>query len=179
MDPEKFQRFLIDKGSRWVEEEKARQRRDASPLSQEVLQAFRGFFDDEILKDARIKVVTGLENPAFYSEFKELDLSKILDFRTMMALTFDNTIVISQKSYLEGPPSWPMLFHELVHVVQYQVLGIRRFMENYVRGWVGSGMNYFFIPIETQAYELQARYVTDTSEIFSVRREVEGKFSSG
>ena len=32
-----------------------------------------------------------------------------------------------------------LLFHEMVHVVQYEVLGIETFVTRYVHGWFGQG----------------------------------------
>ncbi len=38
-------------------------------------------------------------------------------------------------------------------------------------------MNYFFIPIETQAYDMQARYITDPQSCFSVKEEIKKTLS--
>jgi hypothetical protein len=47
-----------------------------------------------------------------------------------------------------------ILFHELVHAVQYRVLGLRQFARLYVTGFLNGG-GYEGIPLERQAYELE------------------------
>jgi len=50
-----------------------------------------------------------------------------------------------------------LLFHELVHVVQYEKLGLEGFAAKYVRGFLNGG-SYEGIPLEMNAYELDARF---------------------
>jgi hypothetical protein len=50
-----------------------------------------------------------------------------------------------------------LLFHELVHVEQYRKLGIPRFSELYVRGFLNGG-SYEAIPLEVNAYSLEDRF---------------------
>jgi hypothetical protein len=47
-----------------------------------------------------------------------------------------------------------LLFHELVHVEQYRQLGIPRFSELCVRGFLNGG-SYEAIPLEVSAYTLE------------------------
>jgi hypothetical protein len=73
-----------------------------------------------------------------------------------------------------------LLFHELVHVEQYRQLGVPRFAELYVSGFLSSG-SYEAIPLEVNAYALGARYENDSAQHFSVADEVstwiaEGRF---
>lgn len=65
-----------------------------------------------------------------------------------------------------------LMFHELVHVVQYQLLELAEFVEWYVHGWVKNGFDYFAIPLERYAYELQRRYDESSGQVFSVAEEV-------
>jgi hypothetical protein len=64
-----------------------------------------------------------------------------------------------------------LLFHELVHVEQYRQLGIPRFWELYVRGFL-SGGGCEGIPLEVGAYELGRRFETGPRQRFSVAEEV-------
>ena len=52
------------------------------------------------------------------------------DQSTMGAITF-NDVVVSHEPFSSG-----LLFHELVHVEQYRQLGVPRFAELYVRGFL-------------------------------------------
>jgi hypothetical protein len=73
-----------------------------------------------------------------------------------------------------------LLFHELVHVEQYHQLGIRRFSELYVRGFLASG-GCDGIQLEVNAYALGREFEADPRQRFSVADEVatwvqEGRF---
>jgi hypothetical protein len=63
------------------------------------------------------------------------------------------------------------LFHELVHVEQFHQLGIPRFSELYVRGFL-SGGGYDDIPLEENAYALGCRFEANARKGFSVADEV-------
>lgn len=96
----------------------------------------------------------------------------LLDISTASGITFVDCIVI--RKTLEGNfHSWiSILFHELVHVTQYQILTSRRLIEEYVRAWIENGYNYHAIPFEAQAYRLEARFRRGRLP-FSVRDTVE------
>jgi len=83
--------------------------------------------------------------------------------------------VVSHEPFSNG-----LLFHELAHVEQYRQLGIPRFSELYVRGFL-SGGSYEAIPLEVNAYTLEGRFEQNSARQFSVADEVrngivEGKF---
>jgi hypothetical protein len=65
-----------------------------------------------------------------------------------------------------------LIFHELVHVVQYDLLGLNKFVELFVSGWVNQGFNYAAIPLEMDAYDLQNRFEADPEAPFQVKDEV-------
>jgi hypothetical protein len=60
-------------------------------------------------------------------------------------------------------------FHELVHVVQWQVLGPERFLAMYADGLVKQG--YRNSPLEVMAYDHEARFNAD-GEVYPVETEV-------
>ena len=64
-----------------------------------------------------------------------------------------------------------LLFHELVHVEQYRQLGMVRFAELYVRGFLTGG-SYEAIPLEVNAYTLERRFKSHPRRVFSVQAEV-------
>jgi hypothetical protein len=131
------------------------------------------FFPAGTLDRIRVVLVPALENPDFYSRLTAQGLPMPLDFRGMAAITFVDTVLVSQsKAELSEAGLLSLLFHEAVHVVQYEVLGLEGFMEEYVNGWATSGFEYAQIPLERQAYALQERFVAAPSEPFSVRDEV-------
>lgn len=79
----------------------------------------------------------------------------------MAAITFVDTIVS------HGPMSIQTLFHELVHVVQYEKLGLHEFAGKYVYGFLRGG-SYEGIPLERNAYELDERFAFAPHAEFSV-----------
>ena len=84
----------------------------------------------------------------------------------MAGITFQDVIV-----HVE-PLTKPLLFHELVHAVQYKHLGVNGFAKCYVRGFLAGG-SYEEIPLEKQAYALEDRFVRKPTTGFSVEQDVE------
>ncbi len=80
-------------------------------------------------------------------------------------MTFKD-VIISNERCSEG-----VLFHELVHAEQYRQLGVGRFAELYVRGFL-SGGGYDGIPLEVNAYSLGARFEDGREADLSVEAEV-------
>ena len=79
----------------------------------------------------------------------------------MAAITFVDTVVVNRR-FVEEPVPVELLFHELVHVVQYEVLGVEEFTRRYVDGWAAGGFSYRDIPLERMAYRLQAEFEAGT-----------------
>jgi hypothetical protein len=128
------------------------------------------FFPESILDSTRVAVLTDqrVSNPGFYSDLVKMgfELGSLPDFTEMAAITFVDTILS------HGPISNQTLFHELVHVVQYEKLGLEDFAAKYVKGFLTGG-SYERIPLEQNAYELDARFGCAPGNAFSVQDEVE------
>jgi hypothetical protein len=89
----------------------------------------------------------------------------------MAGITFIDTILIARSKVT--PAGWePLLFHECVHVVQYALLGLDRFVDDYVSGWAMNGRQYERIPLEAEAYQLQAAFTNKPDVAFSVEAAV-------
>jgi hypothetical protein len=80
------------------------------------------------------------------------------------AITFDHVIACRE------PMNKSVLFHELVHVVQYRLLGVGEFANRYVAGFLAHG-SYHDIPLERCAFELEYRFANE-SQPFSVEAAV-------
>src|SRR5439155_25401493 len=109
------------------------------------------FFEASILDVARVAAVPRIENPPFYRELEAQGITLPLDFTAMEAITFVDTILIAGGEGPSAAVKLPLLFHELVHVVQYVELGKDAFVERYVRGWAEHGQDYYEIPLEQDA----------------------------
>lgn len=164
--------FLIRNGQAWVQSQRDVYRPTARPLAAEEKANFHGFFDPETLESARIKKVPIIQNPEFYGQLAALRVPIPLDFTTMSGITFDDTILVSETRTPQDESLTPLLFHELVHVVQYETLGLEAFVKEYIQGWAQNGFRYAAIPLERDAYELQSRYESQPQQAFSVRVEV-------
>src|SRR5216683_2595661 len=129
--------------------------------------AMDGFFSPQLLDGTRLLVLQGerVANPDFYPMLRSLGFNNLPDQSAMAAITFCD-VVVSHESFSDG-----LLFHELVHVEQYRQLGIPRFSELYVRGFLTEG-GYEGIPLERNAYLLGGRYQKDPTRHFSVADEV-------
>jgi hypothetical protein len=138
-----------------------------TPLTQEQQTAMYGFFSPHLLDAVRVINLNPLRvsNPSFYSQLLQIGFAKLPDFSQMLAITFSD-IVVSHVPFTNG-----LLFHELVHVEQYRQLGVLRFSELYVRGFLTGG-GYEGIPLERNAYALGARFEANLQERFSVSNDV-------
>ncbi len=140
--------------------------RGATALPQEVAARFRGYFDRDDLANARIAHAARLPIPSapFAGKLRAIGLH-FLNSSQAAAITLDHIIVTREPVH---SPS--LLFHELVHVVQFRLLGIQRFARLYVRGFLAGG-SYYRIPLERCAFELTRRFESGEAP-FSVEAEV-------
>jgi hypothetical protein len=126
-----------------------------------------GFFSPQLIDGTRLLVLQGerAANPDFYPMLRSLGFNNLPDQSAMAAITFCN-VVVSHEPFSNG-----LLFHALVHVEQYRQLGIRRFSELYVRGFLNGG-SYEAIPLEVNAYTLGGRFERNPANRFSAADEV-------
>ncbi len=139
----------------------------AVPLSPAQRASMDGFFLPQVLDTTRLLVLTEkrVVNPPFYVPLQRMGFTNLPNFSTMAAVTFCD-VVVSHQPFSDG-----LLFHELVHVEQYRQLGIARFAELYVRGFL-SGGGYNGIPLEINAYGLGGRFERSPLTRFPVADEV-------
>jgi hypothetical protein len=139
----------------------------ALPLSPQQRAPLEPFFTREILDSVRVLVLRGerVPNPEFYPMLRGLGFKNLPDQSTMAAITFCD-VVVSHEPFYDG-----LVFHELVHVEQYRQLGIPRFSELYVQGFLNGG-SYEAIPLEVNAYSFEGRFRRDPRQAFSVQAEV-------
>jgi hypothetical protein len=119
-----------------------------------------------ILQPGQERVV----NPPFYADLEKMGFTGLPDFRTMAAITFDDVVVFHDALTPQ------LIFHEMVHVVQYRLLGVEEFARLYVRGYLHGG--YSGTPLEICAYELDGRFIMG-SVGFDVEAEVKSWIETG
>jgi hypothetical protein len=164
---------LVQRGRQWVAQQRMAYRDRGQELSREAAAEFSRYFAPDLLKQVRIALVPAVDNPAFLEEYRSLFTIfrvPLLDFSSMAGITFVDTILLTTGAV--GRDLHPLVFHELVHAVQYDILGLDKFVEHFINGWVNQGFNYAAIPLEMDAYELQNRYESNPDEAFDVQEEV-------
>ncbi len=142
----------------------------AAPLAFE--QVWSRFFPAVDLERIRV-LQPGQErvpNPPFYEDLEKLGFTGLPNFTTMAAITFDDVVVF------HDPVTPQLVFHELVHMVQYRLLGIEEFARLYVRGYLQGG--YDGTPLEVCAYQLDGRFIMG-SVGFDVEAEVKAWIDEG
>jgi hypothetical protein len=125
----------------------------AEPLGPERLAPLEPYFPVDILRNARFLVLkdSRIDDPPFYSMAKMMGVRNLPSFSDVAAVTFVD-VVVSHEEWSES-----LLFHELVHVVQYAQLGNKEFASRYVNGYIKGG-SYEEIPLEKNATELEERF---------------------
>lgn len=127
----------------------------AAPLRHRDRTVLEGYFTADVLDSVRLLRADPLPIPAppFASVMHRLRLD--LPSPSMAeAITFDN-VIACRDLYTAS-----LLFHEVVHVLQYRLLGIEQFACQYVAGFLET-RSYFEIPLERSAFDLQSRFETD------------------
>jgi hypothetical protein len=159
--------YLIAEGTRWVGDQRNHYRPLGRALSEKEWTSLAPFYSANILETVVVRNVRAIENPDFYRTLSASGQQIPLDFSEMDGITFIDTIAVVEQQTREWGTWLPLLFHECVHVCQYKLLGVDEFLKQYVGGWAAHGFDYYSIPLETQAYQLQSVFEKN-QQIFSV-----------
>jgi hypothetical protein len=169
--PEKQTRQLADWVAAYIAEQRAAFHGKARAIGSEHRVVLGPFFPADVLDSVR--VVRGrASEPAFYSQLRAMGIRNAPPFSDMAGITFQDVVVHIEALTLR------LLFHELVHAVQYKHLGLKGFANAYVSGFLNGG-SYEEIPLEKQAYELEGRFATNQGAIFSVEEDVRDRSRLG
>ena len=151
----------------YIAEQRKRFRDRASPLCDAHQKQMAPFFPPDVMSSTR--VIRGrATDPPFYEKLSALGITNVPSFADMAGVTFQDVILHVERLTPR------LLFHELVHAVQYKHLGLRGFAVSYVSGFLRGG-SYEEIPLEKQAYELEDRFSLKPEETFSVESDVESR----
>jgi hypothetical protein len=156
-----------------------RQERDlyfpaSEPLTPGWRTAVQAYFSGTLLDRVRAIILKGarIPPPPFYSEAMALSSGSFPDFVHLASITYADVIVFHDEIALRT------LFHGLVHAAQVAFLGLDRYTDLYVRGFVKS-RSWIAIPLEAQAYQLDTRFAMSPAAIFSVEDEVKSWAEQG
>lgn len=142
-------------------------RPEALPLDQGQRQTMKPFFSAALLDQVRIVVLDRerIPNPPFFVEAKAMGLNVLPDITHMASLTFEDVLVFHREV------SSRKLFHALVHAVQFEVLGLERYSELFVRGFLRTRA-YFNVPLEAHVFQLESEFAGNPARAFSVEEKV-------
>lgn len=174
-NPEQLVSYLEKEGRNWMVTERDAHRAKGRPLESDIRSVIGPFFQNDTLDSVRICEVPRIENPAFYKELERQGIPMSLSFSDMAGITFDDTVLINP-SKINAQKRTSLVFHECVHVAQFRFLTPDGFVREYVKGWVNNEFDYYKIPLEIQAYQLQQRFDSNSQSTFSVEAEVAQKW---
>jgi len=153
--------------SAYVRQQRDRYFRSGTPLSAKSKAMMQPFFSPALLNRIRIVELegAGLPNPPFYAQARDLGFVNLPNFPQMASLTFLDVAVFNERITDSA------LFHGLVHAVQFQVLGLQRYSDLLVRGFLRTNA-HFAVPLEAHAFALESKFARNGSESFSVEEQV-------
>lgn len=139
----------------------------ATPLSSHQKATMWPYFTPTLLDQVRVVELKGarVPAPAFYEKAKALGFEHLPQVTHMDSLTFLDVIVFNEAA------SERALFHGLVHAVQFQVLGLERYADLFVRCFANTKF-HFTVPLEAHAFSLESRFSRPTGARFSVEEQV-------
>jgi hypothetical protein len=137
------------------------------PLDSEQVAAMRPFFSPTLLAGVKVVQLEGrrITEPAFCQEARALGFEGLPEFSHMASVTFEDVLVFNEKI------TERLLFHALVPSVQFQVLGMERYMELFVRAILETRWR-FSVPLEAHIFELTSKFAADRKKPFSVEDEI-------
>lgn len=137
------------------------------PLRARQKEGLQPFFSPALLDRVRTVELLGrrLPPPPFYPEASDIGLENLPDLTHMSSLTFVDVIVFNDL-IIERT-----LFHGLVHAAQFQILGVERYTDLFVRAFLRTHA-HFTVPLETHAFSLESRFAVDPNKPFSVEEQI-------
>lgn len=178
MDLSKLPESLVMQLSKAVEDYIAHSREKyvarGTPLTSQQLALLESFFPADDLQRTRTLVLEGtrIQDPPFYSMARIVGIKNLPSFSDVAAVTFVD-VIVSHETFTPE-----LLFHEMVHVVQYSQMGTSKFASSYVNGFIRGG-SYEEIPLEKNAYELESRFRSNRQHTFSVADDVKAWTEAG
>jgi hypothetical protein len=134
----------------WIDELLERYKAQANPAMRLAFPRVRQTYPAELLKKTKVVVLTG---SVPFPPLGRMGLPEFVEMENMpmAGVTYRDTIFISRPDETES-----LHFHELVHAVQWERLGVDGFLWAYGAGVIRSG--YRDSPLEEMAYSLEGAF---------------------
>jgi hypothetical protein len=135
---------------RWIDQTLAAHAHQTRPVASFGFARLPNYFSTELLQHAKVVGVARVPVPPLTA----LGLPEFASFEKgdYSGITFKNTYFVQERRLTDES----IHFHELVHVIQWEYLGVERFLLAYGAGLIARG--YRDSPVEAMAYELQRRF---------------------
>lgn len=134
----------------WVERTLGAHRAEARPTASYRFPRLPQFYPPVFLETSFVVIVSHVPVPPLTSwglpEFAEFEKGHYA------GVTYRNTYFVTENSWSDES----LHFHELVHIVQWQHLGVDGFLTAYATGLLQNG--YRNSPLEAMAYDLQQHF---------------------
>jgi hypothetical protein len=126
------------------------------------------YFSQQFLESAKVVYVESVPMPPL----SKIGLTQFSEFENMAAdgITYLDTFFVRHERQLDEA----LHFHELVHLVQWKLLGPKPFVSAYAQGLAQFG--YRQSPLEVMAYDAQAAF-TESAQPFDVEKLVMQKIA--
>jgi hypothetical protein len=146
----------------------------SNSLSPAVKATLQSYFPRTLLDTVKTVTLEGarIPPPPFYVEAAAISGGRFPDFVHLASVTYVDVIVFND-------PIIPRpLFHGLVHAQQMAALTLDTYVSFYLRGFLKT-RSWINIPLEAQAFQLEARFSMTPPEVFSVEEEIKRWVSEG
>jgi hypothetical protein len=136
------------------------------PLTDQQRNRMERFFQPGLLARVRIVELAGrrLPNPPFYSQAKALGFANLPEITHMSSVTFLDVIVFNEKVTERA------LFDGLVHAIQFELLGLEKYTEMFVRGFRDKN-SHFNVTLEAHVIAMESSFASGHVG-FSVEEQV-------
>jgi hypothetical protein len=148
MTPEEFAQYtplLVG----WIQQTLQQGAPQAITISKSGFQRLPHYFSNETLQTSKVVIVDRLPVPPL----SKMGLTQFQDFERgdFAGITYLDTFFVRRQFQSES-----LYFHELIHVIQWRLLGPEKFLSAYATGLEQCG--YRNSPLEAMAYDAQAAF---------------------
>ena len=158
---------FAEKMAAYLREQRERVMPSACPLKTHQKALLWPYFSGETLERMKMAELdtSRIPNPPFYNEARAFGFANLPEVTHMPGLTLIDVVV-----FHEGP-TVRSLFHALVHAVQFELLGLERYCQMFVRSFAKTKL-YFSVPLEVHAFSLESKFLGSPAQRFSVEEQV-------
>lgn len=162
MTPEEFRR-LYPHVVGWIRQTLAAHSNQAKAVSSLGFPRLSQYFSEGLLASTKVVIIERVPRPPLSS----MGLSRFAEFERgdYEGITYLDTFFVKRRS----ATAESLHFHELIHVVQWRILGPETFLATYAAGLETFG--YRASPLENMAYNAEATFCR-SNEIFDAEKLV-------